>query len=78
MDTCPGVVASAESLSSNVCYFPVSTFGHTPVKVDAGYSPDPRRLRPFQVEIPVTWILSELIPGLVPVADANATVVHPR
>lgn len=78
MDTCPGVVASAESLSSNVCYFPVSTFGHTPVKVDAGYSPDPRKLRPFQVEIPVTWILSELIPGLVPVADANATVVHSR
>jgi hypothetical protein len=63
----PAVVANAESISRTVVYFPVSAFGHTPVKVEQGYYvPDPRRLRPFQVETPMLWLLSQIAPELVP------------
>ena len=68
---CPSIVANAESLSSDVCYFPVSAFGHTPVKVVEGaYAPDPVRLKPFQVEIPPLWALSKYSPDLVPSRSA--------
>ena len=64
---CPSIVANAEALSLDVCYFPVSAFGHTPVKVGEGaYAPDPAKLKPFQVEIAPLWILSRLCPQLVP------------
>ena len=64
---CPSIVANAESLSSDVCYFPVSAFGHAPVKVAEGaYAPDPALLKPFQVEIPPLWALSKYCPDLVP------------
>jgi hypothetical protein len=64
---CPAVVANAESISQRVFYFPVSSFGHSPVKVGPGdYVPDPRALKPFMVEIPVLWLLSQIAPDLVP------------
>ena len=64
---CPAVVANAESISHRVLYFPVSSFGHAPVKVGPGdYVPDPRALKPFMVEIPVLWLLSQIAPELVP------------
>jgi len=64
---CPAVVANAESISQRVFYFPVSSFGHAPVKVGPGdYVPDPRALKPFMVEIPVLWLLSQIAPDLVP------------
>src|SRR5262249_25610392 len=64
---CPAVVANAESISQRVVYFPVSSFGHAPVKVGPGdYVPDPRALKPFMVEIPVLWLLSQIASDLVP------------
>ncbi len=65
---CPGIVANAEALSSEVCYFATSSFGHAPVKVAGGtqYAPDPSRLKPFHVEIPILWALARYVPELVP------------
>ena len=63
---CPSIVTNAEALSANVCYFAVSAFGHTPVKVGEGaYAPDPARLKPFQIEIPTLWALATFCPDLV-------------
>ena len=71
---CPSIVANAEALSADVCYFALSAFGHTPVKLDgvseAKYLPDPARLKPFQVEIPSLWALSKLSPELIPSRNA--------
>jgi len=66
---CPAIVANAETISREVLFFPVSSFGHAPVKVGPGdYVPDPRRLQPFMVELPLLWILSRIAPELVPSA----------
>ncbi len=63
----PPIVANAESISRRVLFFPVSSFGHAPVRLGPGdYVPDPRRLKPFQVELPMLWILSCIEPALVP------------
>lgn len=63
----PSIVANAESISRRVLFFPVSSFGHAPVRLGPGdYVPDPRRLKPFQVEVPMLWILSCIEPALVP------------
>lgn len=64
---CPQIVANAESISRNVFFFPVSSFGHAPVKLGPGdFVPDPRQLKPFQVEVPILWLLSRIEPALVP------------
>jgi hypothetical protein len=64
---CPHVVANAESISRNVLFFPASSFGHAPVKLGPGdFVPDPRQLKPFQVEVPILWLLSRIEPALVP------------
>jgi hypothetical protein len=63
----PSIVANAESISRRVMFFPVSSFGHSPVRLGPGeYVPDPRKLKPFQVEMPMLWILSCIEPALVP------------
>lgn len=73
--TCPSVVANAEALSSRVTFFPVSAFGHAPVKVGPGdYVPDPSRLRPILAEVPVLWILSGVCPGLIPLRSMAPAV----
>ncbi|HTI99931.1 MAG TPA: hypothetical protein VL527_13705 [Dongiaceae bacterium] len=65
---CPSVVANAESLSANVMFFAASSFGHTPLKIGPGeYVPDPARLRPQHVEVPLLWILAQVCPTLIPV-----------
>jgi hypothetical protein len=68
-DNCPTLVANAEAFSSNVKYFAASSFGHVPmtVQTSTGFTtaPDPAKLKPFQVEIPPLWILSEVSPGLI-------------
>ncbi|MEI7731836.1 MAG: hypothetical protein WCO56_19850 [Verrucomicrobiota bacterium] len=67
----PMVVANAESFSSNVVYFPVSAFGHAPTKIAAGgIAPNPRLLKPIMVEIPSIWLLSQVVPNLVPAVNA--------
>jgi len=72
-ELCPAVVANAEALSENVCFFAVSSFGHTPIKLGPGeYVPDPARLEPRFVEVPLLWILSQLFPS--PLAPHMASV----
>jgi hypothetical protein len=66
-DLAPTIVGNAEAVSRHVRYFPVSAFGHPPVKVGSGdYVPDPQRLSPILVEAPLLWLLSSLMPELVP------------
>jgi hypothetical protein len=73
---CPAVVANAEALSSNVVLFAASSFGHTPLKIKVGvedaYVPDPAKLQPVFVEVPLLWILSQICPALF--ADGKAGV----
>jgi len=70
---CPSIVANAEALSSDICYFAVSAFGHTPVKVgDSAIAPDPAKLKPFQVEIPPLWALAKICPELVPAREGQS------
>jgi|GEM_PF-71396 len=57
----PTVVANAETISGFIRYFPVSSFGHPPVRVPGGdVVPDPKKLQPFMVEIPPLWILTHI------------------
>jgi len=68
---CPSIVANAGSISRRVLFFPVSSFGHAPVRLAAGeYVPDPRQLNPFGVETPMLWVLSRVEPELVPTQPA--------
>lgn len=58
---CPTIVANAETISSNIQYFPVSSFGHPPVRVASGdVVPDPKNIQPFMVDVPPLWILSQI------------------
>lgn len=57
---CPEAVANAESLSKEIKYFAVSSFGHTPKKTESGsIAPDPKKLAPRNVEAPVLWLLQK-------------------
>jgi hypothetical protein len=58
-------VANAEALSTNVKFFHASSFGHTPLKIGPSeYVPDPAKLQPVHVEVPLLWILSQVCPSL--------------
>jgi len=63
---CPEITARLDALSSQTLYFPVSSFGHTPLRTSRGVAPDPRRLQPWLAEAPVLWALDQLAPGLIP------------
>lgn len=71
MEITPSIVANAESISDNVMYFPVSAFGCSPdiIGEDGGHpilSPDPNKISPILVEIPILWILSQVNRNLIP------------
>jgi len=69
--TAPQMVKYAEAISDDVKYFPVSSFGHAPVALPGGkVGPDPRKMNPFLVEVPMLWMLSRIAPGLVPTSEA--------
>jgi hypothetical protein len=73
IDVCPSVVANAEAISSEVLYFAISPLGTSPVVFtdSAGarrIGPEPGRIAPIGVEIPTLWILSQIAPGMVPIA----------
>ncbi len=71
---CPAVVANAEALSTNVMFFAASAFGHTPIKIGPGeYVPDPARLQPVHVEVPLLWILSQVCPSLIGATNEAGT-----
>jgi hypothetical protein len=61
LEICPTVVANAETISNNIRYFPVSSFGHPPVRIPSGdVVPDPKHINPFMVDVPPLWILSQI------------------
>ncbi len=67
---CPAIVANAEAISSNVCYFAISPLGCSPVQFtdSEGHvriGPDPQSIQPKQVEVPSLWVLSQLAPEVV-------------
>lgn len=63
---CPEITARLDALSSQTLYFPISSFGHTPLKTSRGVAPDPKRLQPWLAEAPVLWVCDQLTPGLIP------------
>lgn len=63
---CPEITARLDALSSRTCYFPVSSFGHTPMRTSRGVAPDPKRVAPWLAEAPILWALDQLTPGLIP------------
>ena len=78
LELVPPIVANAEIISSDVMYFPVSSFGCSPeiVRDDQGnqkfengrpvLGPDPSKISPILVDIPLLWLLSRVEPGIVP------------
>ena len=79
MDMHPSIVANAEALSTKVCFFPVSAFGHSPNTIKNGeqefIAPDPDKLDPVMVEIPTLWVISQVEPDLVPVAESTSGAI---
>lgn len=73
---CPSIVANAEAISSNVCYFAVSPLGSSPVEFldrdgTPRIGPDPKQLNPQHVEAPTLWVLSQATPEMIPSTSAN-------
>jgi hypothetical protein len=71
MEHCPDIVAAADAISSNVKYFPASSFGCSATifnnkKNEEMIGPDPSQMKPYLVEAPFLWLLSEFEPNLVP------------
>ncbi|MBC2607271.1 hypothetical protein [Pelagicoccus albus] len=65
---CPTITANAESISSKVRYFPVSSLGHSPREISSGplagrLAPNPKRLNPILATTPALWILSQQDPS---------------
>lgn len=74
--TCPSIVANAEAISSNVCYFAVSPLGCSPVEFldrdgTPRIGPDPKQLNPRHVEAPTLWVLAQATPEMIPSTSAN-------
>lgn len=71
MEICPVILANAEAISSNVCYFAISPLGCSPVEFTDrdGYTrigPDPQHIKPRHVDVPTLWVLSQVAPGMIP------------
>jgi hypothetical protein len=63
LEYCPTIVANADSISTRVRYFPVSSFGHSPKEIEDGplvgkLAPNPQRLKPILATAPTLWALS--------------------
>lgn len=73
---CPSIVANAEAISSNVCYFAVSPLGCSPVEFldrdgTPRIGPDPKQLSPKHVEGPTLWVLTQTTPEMIPSNSAH-------
>ncbi len=65
---CPTIVANAESISTRITYFPLSSLGHSPKEIPEGplagrLAPNPKRLQPILATTPVLWILAQQSPS---------------
>lgn len=70
LEICPAIVANAEVISSNVCYFAVSPLGCSPVEFTdreghVRIGPDPKKIQPRYVDAPTLWVLSQISPDIV-------------
>lgn len=77
LEHAPMIVANAESISTNTCYFAVSPLGHSPKEIARGplsgkLSPNPSRIKPILATAPVTWALRNLAPSMM---ETNASTV---
>jgi hypothetical protein len=73
-ELCPGLVAQAESLSSDVRYFAVSSLGHSPSPLEDGpnaglLAPDPKKINPIGVAAPAYWLFNKAMPNVIPAWD---------
>ena len=71
LDVCPSIVANAEAISSNVCYFAASPLGHPPIQFEDSQGqlrigPDPAKLNPSRVEDATLWVLSQIASSIFP------------
>ncbi len=72
MRVLPPLCSAAESISDTVRYFAVSPLGCPPVRFkdpatgSEKIGPDPQRIAPRHIAEPTLWILSRLVPELVP------------
>jgi hypothetical protein len=71
LEICPAIVANAEVISSNVCYFAISPLGCSPVEFTdrdghVRIGPDPKKIEPRHVDAPTLWVLSQISPDLMP------------
>ena len=69
LEYCPTIVANAESISSNVRYFPISPLGHSPKEILEGplqgkLAPVPNRLKPILSTAPTLWALKQIAPDI--------------
>ena len=63
LELAPTIVANAENIANQVFYFPVSAFGHSPTQLSNGsLAPDPNMIKPYLIEIPTLWALSQKLP----------------
>ena len=71
----PELVATVERLSNQVRYFPISAFGHKPrsytiQQADGSefqeIAPEPEKIKPYLIETPTEWAISQVIPELIP------------
>ncbi len=78
LTTSPGVVGSAESISHQVVYFPVSPIGHSPQTfvppggTEERIGPVPGLVDPRFPEVPVLWNLARLRPELIKTCRGEA------
>ena len=69
LEYCPTIVANAESISSNVRYFPISPLGHSPKEILEGplqgkLAPIPNRLKPILSTAPTLWAIKQIAPEI--------------
>ena len=69
----PEIVSSADSISSNVIYIPVSALGHSPeIGEKSGFlGVRPKNIHPMWVEIPMIYALSQTASHLIPLSKAK-------
>jgi hypothetical protein len=72
LEYCPDIIAAAEAISSNLKYFPASSFGSPATVFKTGdakeldvIGPNPSLMKPYLVEAPFLWLLSEFEPNLI-------------
>lgn len=77
LEIAPPIVANAEAVSEDVMFFPVSAFGCSPevvgkdAKGQAIFSPDPNKISPIMVDVPMLWLVSHFEPNLVQAVSAT-------